>query len=132
MITRIGLHITWFLPKPWHWTDASGHIWHDANAQFNNEGGNASGLPIETPGIAFPNNDLTLGGWWEIDFSVLRMVVVTRQVDIGPKKPVIDLSAPLAYQMFGSSKHIVDYSPWTATYLGKHKQEDQEDSIVRK
>ncbi len=118
MVTRSGCHITWFLPKPWRWRDANGHEWHDGGAQANREGTYASGLPIETPGMAFPNEHGTLGGWWEVDFPELKIKVIARQVDIGPKKPVIDLSAPLAFAMFGSPNKVPDHSPWTATYLG--------------
>ena len=118
-MTRSGHHITWFLPRPWRWTDPSGHEWHDAGAQENGEGAYASGLPIETPGIALPNDHGTLGGWWQMDFPKLRMAAVVRQVDVGPKKPVVDLSAPLAHEMFGTPGRMPDHSPWTATYLGR-------------
>lgn len=118
MITRAGDHITWFLPRPWRWTDPTGRVWHDAGAERNGEGPYASGMPIETPGIAFPNDRNTLRGWWEVAFPHLGKTVVARQIDVGPKKPVIDLSAPLAYLMFRSPSALVDHSPWTATYLG--------------
>jgi hypothetical protein len=130
-MTRIGLHITWFLGKPWRWTDPTGRVWHDAGAQMNNEGPYASGLPISTPGIAFPNNGGTLGGWWEIEFKGLGMTVVARQVDIGPKKPVVDLSAPLAYAMFGVPSRLVDSSPWVATYLGQKLSGNEQEGVTK-
>ena len=117
-ITRSGRHITWFLPRPWRWTDETGRVWHDVGAEMNGEGAYASGLPIFTLGMAFPNEHKTLGGWWEVHFPELKMNVVARQVDVGPKKPLIDLSAPLAFVMFGSPSKVVDHSPWTATYFG--------------
>jgi hypothetical protein len=106
-------------------------MWHDGGAQLNNEGYHASGLPIETPGIAFPNENKTLSGWWEIYFPGLRMKVVTRQVDIGPKKPVIDLSAPLAFEMFGTPGRLVDHSNWKATYLGKELPDGKREGVVK-
>lgn len=118
MITRSGSHITWFLSKPWAWADPTGFKWYDTGAERNNEGTNAAGVSITMPGIAFPNINGTLGGWWEVVFSDLCMKIVVRQIDIGPKKPVIDLSAPLAFEMFGSP-YFPDHSPWAATYLGK-------------
>jgi len=117
-LTRDGEYITWFLGKPWRWTDPAGRVWHDAGAERNGEGYYAAGVPIETHGIAFPNDHGTLRGWWEVDFPRLGKTVIARQIDVGPKKPVIDLSAPLAYAMFGSPAAVVDHSPWTATYLG--------------
>lgn len=117
-ITRAGNHITWFLGQPWRWTDPTGHVWHDAGAQANGEGTYASGLPIETLGIALPNHGGTLGGWWRVDFPHIGMTITVRQVDIGPETGVIDLSAPLAFEMFKTPNAIVDRSPWTATYLG--------------
>lgn len=119
-LTRSGSHITWFLPRPWRWTDPTGRLWHDAGAERNGEGPYASGLPIETAGIAFPNENHTLGGWWRLEFSHLNKTVVVRQVDVGPKKPVVDLSAPLAYELFKTPGGVPDFSGWVATYIGQH------------
>ncbi len=130
MITRSGHHITWFLGKPWRWTDPTGYVWRDGGAEINGEGPYASGLPIETPGIAFPNEHGTLGGWWEIRFPALKKTVVARQVDIGPKKPVIDLTAPLAFSMFGLRIKIVDHSPWMAHYLGHSLPDGKREGVT--
>lgn len=112
-----GHNITWFLPHPWRWTDPTGHEWHDTGAERNREGDNASGFPMDTPGIALPNHHGTLGGWWRVDFPLLGIFVITRQVDVGPDKSVVDLSAPLAYKIFGSETKI-GAGPWHAYYLG--------------
>lgn len=131
MIARAGTHLTWFLGKPWRWTDATGHVWHDSGAQANGEGAYASGLPIETPGIALPNHGGTLGGWWRVAFPRLGMTATVRQVDVGPETGVIDLSAPLAFKMFGSPGALVDHSPWTATYLGKTLPDGEAEGVVK-
>jgi hypothetical protein len=130
-ITRAGDKITWFLPKPWRWTDPTGRVWHDAGAERNRDGEYASNLPLDTPGIAFPNDKWTLSGWWEVRFPRLGKTVVARQIDIGAKKPVIDLSAPLAYAMFKSQDAMVDHTPWSATYLGINLPEGKSPGVAK-
>ena len=130
-LTRAGEQITWFLPRPWRWTDPTGRVWHDAGAERNGEGYYAANVPIESPGIAFPNDHGTLRGWWQVAFPALNKMVIARQIDVGPKKPVIDLSAPLAYAMFGSQDAMVDHSPWTATYLGINLPEGKVSGILQ-
>lgn len=116
--TRVGQHVTWFLPRPWRWTDEKGHVWHDLGAETNEEGPYASGAPIQTPGIAFPNNGHTLGGFWRVLMPRLNIEMVVRQVDVGPTLPVIDLSAPLAYLLFTTPGGVPDFTPWSAEFLG--------------
>lgn len=111
-----GQHITWFLPKPYKWVDPTGHKWYDKGAEGNGEGTNASGLPFETPGFAFHNEHHTCGGWWQIDIPSIKKRIITRQTDIGPKKPVIDLNAMLAFKVFETEDKVEDHD-WTITYL---------------
>jgi hypothetical protein len=118
MIILNGTNITWFLAKPYHWTDPNGFKWFDIGAWRNHEGENASGLPIDTSGIALPNIYHTLGGWWRVNFINLKKYVITQQVDVGPNKGVVDLSAPLAYQLFGAPERV-NRGPWNADYIGK-------------
>lgn len=117
-MVRVGSHVTWFLPKPWRWVDDQGHVWHDAGAEAGGEGPYASGLPIETPGIALPNQDHTLNGWWHVIMPRQNIEMVVKQVDVGPLKPVIDLSAPLAHLLFTTPGGVPDYTPWSAEFLG--------------
>jgi hypothetical protein len=111
-----GDNVTWFLSKPWRWTDPNGYVWHDRGAEENGEGGNASGLLISVPGIALASHS-TLSGWWMVTLPDGRRVV-TQQIDIGPGGEDIDLSAPLAYILYGSPDKV-DAGNWSATYLGK-------------
>lgn len=117
-MVRVGQHVTWFLPKPWRWTDDQGHVWHDAGAEANGEGPYASGLPIQTPGIALPNVGSTLGGFWHVMMPRQNIEMVVKQVDVGPLNPVIDLSAPLAHLLFTTPNGVPDYTPWSAEFLG--------------
>jgi hypothetical protein len=59
------------------------------------------------------------------------MTAIIRQIDIGPKKPVVDLSAPLAFAMFGASGLVADHSPWTATYLGRTLPDGKIEGVIR-
>lgn len=122
--TRVGQHVTWFLPKPWRWADPQGHVWHDGGAEANGEGPYASGLPIETPGIALPNNGDSLGGYWHVLMPRMNIEMVVRQVDVGPNKPVIDLSAPLAFLLFTTPGDVPDYTPWSAEFIGHELSPD--------
>jgi hypothetical protein len=90
---------TWFLGKPWTWTDPQGHVWHDVSAERRREGPYASGLPPGTPGFASATRR-GLGGWYELTLPDGRKYV-TRKVDVGPKG-VIDFSAPAAHELFGT------------------------------
>src|SRR5262249_55717289 len=110
---------TWFLGKPWRWTDPSGRVWHDTGAERNREGPFASGLPPGTPGFASPGRK-GLGGWYELTLPDGRKYV-TRKVDIGPRG-VIDLSAGAAYEIYGSpgateKQHM---KPIRGRYLGSN------------
>ena len=131
-ITFTGKHITWFLPKPYKWVDSKGYQWYDRGAFNNGEGPNASGLPFETPGFAFHNENHTLGGWWQIDIPDIKKRIITRQTDIGPRKPVIDLNAMLAFELFGTEMKADanDSHQWTITYLGKQLPNNVKEGIT--
>jgi hypothetical protein len=118
MIILHGDNITWFNPKPWKWPDPNGFIWIDTEARLNGEGRNASGIDFNIPGIALPNHHHTLGGWWRVNFINLKKYTITQQVDVGPDTGVVDLNAPLAYQLFGSPEKV-NRGPWNADYIGK-------------
>lgn len=130
MVKYAGAHVTWFLPKPWRWTDPSGHTWHDEGAQAGNEGPYASGLSIATPGIALPDIFRTFGGWWKVTMPRQNIEMVVRQVDVGPIKPVIDFSAPLAFMLFTTEGNFPDHTPWIAEFLG-HKLPDGVDAGIK-
>lgn len=119
----VGAHVTWFLSRPWIWTDGKGHVWHDRGAEAANEGENASGVPISRPGVALPNSYRTLGGWFHIEMPRIHISMVVQHIDIGPHRPVIDLSAPLAHIMFETPDRVIDYTPWSAEFIGAHLPE---------
>lgn len=122
-----GSHTTWFLPYPWKWFDPNGNEWHDIGAEEGHEGAYASGLPfldhdgVATLGIALPNLLVdgvhTLGGWWQVGMPRLYKNFTVRQLDIGPLN-VIDINAPLAFELFKSQSNFPDYTPWQSTFLG--------------
>jgi hypothetical protein len=112
-----GTVITWFNPKPWIWTAPDGTVWHDASAERRNEGPYASGLPANTPGVALPNKE-TLGEWVKITLPDGR-VVVTQQVDIGPSGGILDISAPLAAQLYLDGPSTIKPGPWIAERIGR-------------
>ena len=116
-----GRNLTWFNPNPYTWTAPSGVVWNDKSARHFKEQENASGLSIDVPGVALPNRK-TLKGWWRITLPDGR-VVVTQQVDIGPRgKGVLDLNAALASQFYDGPKNVT--GKWSAIYLGKELPKD--------
>jgi hypothetical protein len=126
-----GRHITWFLPRPWTWKDPDGYQWVDKGAMDRNEGPYASGLPLDTLGIALPNHHGTLRGWWKLDFPQLAIIATIRQVDVGPDTGVVDLCAPLAHALFKRPERLPDHTPWQATYLGMKLPDGAKEGIVR-
>ncbi len=111
-----GKHITWFNPKPWKWTAPDGRVWDDSGARNNNEGFNASGLPSDTPGIALSNHE-TLGDWVKITLPDGR-IVVTQHVDMGPPG-VMDISGPLADQLYPDGPDTIQQGHWKVERIGK-------------
>lgn len=86
------------------WFDTGGKIpgWSDPSGQ--REGGQASGLPSTTPGIATPGRT-GLGEWFQVTLPDGR-VVVTQKTDVGPGKGPqskgigLDVNAALASQLY--------------------------------
>jgi len=108
---------TWFLGKPWRYTDPKGNVWTDWGAMRNREGPFASGLPPDTPGFASATRR-GLGGWYELSLPDGRKYV-TRKVDVGPPG-VVDLSAGAAYEIYGSQRatEAANRRRITGRYLG--------------
>lgn len=115
----VGSHITWFLCGPlYEWRDPRGQTWLDRGARDGHEGPYAlQGTPIGTEGFAISNHS-TLGGYFRLTIPHYKIDTIERQIDIGPKKPVIDLSAALAFKLFGSQSNFPDYSDWKLEYIG--------------
>jgi len=131
MTSIVGEKVTWFLGSgnDYRFEDPDGHVWFDSGAHNNKEGPFASGLPYNTPGIALPNYNHTLGGWWRVTMPRQNVSMVVVQVDIGPSG-VIDLSAALAYLLFTKPADVPDYTPWRAEYLGRELPEGTEAVIT--
>lgn len=75
-------------------------------------------MPIDTPGLAVPNSNHTLGEYVLLELPALRLKIKTIHVDIGPRWNVCDLSAPLAHLLFKTEAAFPDYTPWRLTFLG--------------
>lgn len=118
----VGEHITWFLCGPtYRWIDPKGGKWFDKGASDGREGPYAlQGTPIDTEGFAISNRG-TLGGYFQFRIPKKGIDRIIRQIDIGPRKPVIDLSAPLAYALFGSKDNFPDWADWRLDYIGMHE-----------
>jgi hypothetical protein len=116
-----GRNLTWFNPKPYIFTTPTGTVWFDRSAKKLHEQENASGLPIDVPGVALPGRK-TLEGWWLITLPDGQKVV-TQQVDIGPRgKGVLDLNAALASQFYDRPQDVT--GKWSAVYLGRKLPDD--------
>lgn len=120
----VGTHLTWFLGRGalimgshYKWVTPDGHVWHDEGAEENHEGSFASDLPYNTPGIALPDHGV-LRQWCRVSMPRQNIVAVVRCVDIGPRHPVLDLTAPLAHLLFTSQENFPDYTPWVVEPLG--------------
>lgn len=133
----IGTHLTWFLGRgaliqgshySWRQPDDKG-VWHDEGAEENHEGPFASGLPWDTPGIALPDHSI-LRQWCRVSMPRQSIVAVVRCVDIGPRHPVLDLTAPLAHLLFTSLANFPDYTPWTVDVLGPELPEGVTASVT--
>lgn len=115
----VGTHLTWFLGSgnDYCWTDPDGHTWIDRRAAGGHEGAYASGLPYNTPGIALPARD-TLRWWCRVSLPRQNLLCVVRHVDVGPRHPVLDCTAPFAYMMFTTQDNFPDYTPWIVEPIG--------------
>lgn len=128
-----GTHLTWFLgrgPIPHYtWRDPDGEVWTDGGARGNDEGTYASGLPYNTPGIALPDRS-TLGWWCRVSLPRQNALIILRHVDIGPRKPVLDITAQAAFILFTKRANFPDFTPWAVDPVGLHLPEGEQATMT--